>query len=382
MIEIKGKFTYAQVFTDHLEASAEDQIKTLCNQAYMAGSKIRVMPDVHAGKGCTIGTTMTIGDYVVPNLVGVDIGCGMETVKLANKRLNLPKLDSFIRQNIPSGREVRDRPHKDHERFDLSRLRCIKNVDIRRAAQSLGTLGGGNHFIEIGKDGEDLFLIIHSGSRNLGLQVAQYYQKMAYREIGGRDQSEIPYDLAPLTANKMKDYLHDMGLMQRFADLNRQIIKKVILDGFGLVEDASFTTVHNYIDLKDMILRKGAVSAKSGQNLLIPINMRDGCLICTGLGNDDWNQSAPHGAGRIMSRRKAQKSFTLSAFKTEMEGIFTSSVGHDTLDECPMAYKPMEEIIANVEDTVRIDRLIKPIYNFKAGEWGRPSKRRIKGRRK
>ena len=368
MIEITGKYTTAKVFTDNIEPSAEGQIKTLCDQAHTAGSKIRIMPDVHAGAGCTIGTTMTVGDAVVPNLVGVDIGCGMETVKLKAKRLNLPELDSFIRKSIPSGREVRERPHRGHGRIDIEELRCIKSLDTRRAVQSLGSLGGGNHFIEVDKDGDDLYLVIHSGSRNLGLQVANYYQKKAYEACGGREQAEIPYELAFLQGAMLDDYLHDMAIMQDFADLNRQIMKEVILDGLKLKDAGSFSTIHNYIDIEAGILRKGAVSAKQGEMLLIPINMRDGSLICTGLGNDEWNCSAPHGAGRLMSRREAEASFTLSAFKKEMDGIYTTSVGKDTLDECPMAYKPMEEIIANISDTAKIEQIIRPIYNFKASE--------------
>lgn len=375
MIEIQGKYATAKVFTDTLEVSARGQIQALCDQAFVEGGSIRIMPDVHAGKGCTIGTTMTIGEYVVPNLVGVDIGCGMETVQLAEKRINLPALDSFIRQNIPSGRDVREKPHRSHGRMDINALRCIKYMDTRRAAQSLGSLGGGNHFIEVDKDGEDLFLIIHSGSRNLGLQVAEYYQKKAYRALGGREQSVYPYELAPLSGPLLEDYLHDMALMQAFAALNRQIIKEIILDGMRLTEENSFTTIHNYIDVKARILRKGAVSAKRGEALLIPLNMRDGSLLCTGLGNADWNESAPHGAGRLMGRRDAEASFTLSAFKKEMEGVFTTSVCKETLDECPMAYKPMEEIIKHIADTVTIDRIIRPIYNFKASE-------RAGGRRK
>ena len=368
MIEIIGKYTTAKVFTDNIEPSAEGQIKILCDQAHTAGSKICIMPDVHAGAGCTIGTTMTVGDAVVPNLVGVDIGCGMETVKLKAKRLNLPELDSFIRKSIPSGREVRERPHRGHGRIDIEELRCIKSLGTRRAVQSLGSLGGGNHFIEVDKDGDDLYLVIHSGSRNLGLQVANYYQKKAYEACGGREQAEIPYELAFLQGAMLDDYLHDMAIMQDFADLNRQIMKEVILDGLKLKDDGSFSTIHNYIDIEAGILRKGAVSAKQGETLLIPINMRDGSLICTGLGNDEWNCSAPHGAGRLMSRREAEASFTLSAFKKEMYGIYTTSVGKDTLDECPMAYKPMEEIIANISDTAKIEQIIRPVYNFKASE--------------
>lgn len=375
MIEIKGTYGEAKVFTNELDSSASGQIKALCEQPFIAGSKIRIMPDVHAGKGCTIGTTMTIGDYVVPNLVGVDIGCGMLTVQLEEKRLNLPELDSFIHQNIPYGRDVRERTHRSHGRINLEDLRCYKKVDTRRAKESLGTLGGGNHFIEVDKDDDGtLYLVIHTGSRNLGLRVAELYQKRAYNAVGGRKQTEIPYELAYLTGEEKDDYLYDMAFMQRFAELNRRIIKEVILDGMKLHEADSFTTIHNYIDTDAMILRKGAVSANEGERLLIPMNMRDGSLICTGLGNEDWNCSAPHGAGRRFSRTEAENSFTVSEFKKQMEGIYTTSVSKDTLDECPMAYKPMEEILQNIGETVRVECIIRPIYNFKASEHGGRSK--------
>lgn len=371
MISIKGTYGEVRVFSNELEQSAEGQIKALCEQPFITGSKIRIMPDVHAGKGCTIGTTMTIGDYVVPNLVGVDIGCGMLTVQLEEKRLNLPELDSFIRQNIPYGRDVRERSHRSHGRINIEDLRCYKRVDTRRAKESLGTLGGGNHFIEVDKDEDGtLYLVIHTGSRNLGLRVAELYQKKAYNAVGGRKQAKIPYELAYLTGEEKDDYLYDMAFMQKFAELNRRIIKELILDGLKLHEADSFTTIHNYIDTDAMILRKGAVSAKKDERLLIPLNMRDGSLICTGLGNEDWNCSAPHGAGRRFSRRDAENSFTVSEFKKQMEGIFTTSVSQDTLDECPMAYKPMEEILQNIGETVRVERIIRPIYNFKASEHG------------
>lgn len=369
MILIEGTYNQVKVFADNLEVSAEGQIKALCEQPFVAGSKVRIMPDVHAGKGCTIGTTMTIGDYVVPNLVGVDIGCGMLTVRLKEKRINLPELDSFIRQNIPYGRDVRERTHRSHGRINLEELLCYKKIDTRRAKESLGTLGGGNHFIEIDKDDEgNLYLVIHTGSRNLGLRVAEFYQKIAYNSIGGREQTEIPYELAPLTGQDKEHYLQDMEFMQRFAELNRCIIKEIILDGLKLHETDSFTTVHNYIDTNEMILRKGAVSAKLNERLLIPINMRDGSLICTGLGNEDWNYSAPHGAGRRFSRTEAENKFTLSEYKKQMTGIYTTSVSKDTLDECPMAYKPIEDILKNISETVRVEGIIKPIYNFKASE--------------
>ena len=369
MIEIKGQYGEAKVFTDNLEPTAEGQIQALCNQPFISGSKIRIMPDVHAGKGCTIGTTMTIGDYVVPNLVGVDIGCGMLTVQLKEKRINLPELDSFIRQHVPYGRAVREHAHRSHGRIHLDELYCYKKIDMRRAKESLGTLGDGNHFIEISKDEADnLYLVIHTGSRNPGLRVAEYYQKKAYNAVGGKQQSDIPYELAYLSGTEKGEYLHDMKLMQQYAALNREIIKETILDGMKLHEVDGFSTIHNYIDTDNMILRKGAVSAQKGEKLLIPMNMRDGSLVCTGLGNEDWNCSAPHGAGRRLSRRDAESSFTLSEFKKQMDGIYTTSVSQGTLDECPMAYKPMEEITKYIGDTVRIDRIIRPIYNFKASE--------------
>lgn len=376
MIEIKGNYNTAKIFTDVIEDNAVRQIQTMMNYEFTKDSKIRIMPDVHLGKGCTVGTTMTIGEYVVPNLVGVDIGCGMLTVKLEEKRLNLPALDSFIRQNIPYGRDVRERAHRSHGRIDLEELHCYKKVDTRRAKESLGTLGGGNHFIEIDKDDEEnLYLVIHTGSRNLGLRVAELYQKKAYNAAGGRKQTAIPYELAYLTGEDMQDYLADMAFMQRFAELNRRIIKEVIMDGMKLHEADTFTTIHNYIDTDAMILRKGAVSAKAGERLLIPMNMRDGSLICTGLGNEDWNCSAPHGAGRLYSRKDAENNFTLSEFKKQMDGIFTTSVTQETLDESPMAYKPMESILQNIGETVTVDCVIRPIYNFKASEHGGRNKK-------
>ncbi len=369
MMEINGAFANAIVYTDEIESSAIGQIQALCDQPFAAGSKIRIMPDVHTGKGCTIGTTMTVGEYVVPNLVGVDIGCGMDIVLLKEKRINLPTLDSFISRNIPHGRDVREKPHRNSERIDLSELECFGSIDTRRALESIGTLGGGNHFIEVDRDEEDnLYLVIHTGSRNLGLQVAEYYQKLAYESVGGRSQNEIPFELAYLSGEDRDRYLHDMAIMQRYAALNRQTIRDCILDAMKLHEEDFFTTVHNYIDLEHGILRKGAVSAREGERLLIPLNMRDGALICVGLGNDDWNQSAPHGAGRLFSRTQAESSFTLSAFKKSMAGIYTSTVSQDTLDECPMAYKDPQTIISAISDTVRIEKQIRPIYSFKSSD--------------
>ena len=369
MLEIKGAYANAIVYADEIEASAAGQIQALCDQPFAAGSKIRIMPDVHTGKGCTIGTTMTVGEYVVPNLVGVDIGCGMDVVLLREKRVNLPALDAFISKNIPHGRDVREKAHRNSGQIDISELECFPYIDTRRAAESIGTLGGGNHFIELDRDEKgNLYLVIHTGSRNLGLQVAEYYQKLAYERVGGRSQTEIPFELAWLTGEDRDRYLHDMAVMQQYAALNRQTIRDCILDSLKLHEADFFTTVHNYIDLEHGILRKGSVSARAGERLLIPLNMRDGALICVGRGNDEWNQSAPHGAGRLFSRTQAESSFTLSVFKKSMEGIYTSTVSQDTLDECPMAYKDPQSIIAAIGDTVQIEKQIRPIYNFKSSD--------------
>lgn len=367
MITLTGAHNTAIIYTDALEPSAQGQIQKLLDMSFTAGSKIRIMPDVHAGAGCAIGTTMTITDKVVPNLVGVDIGCGMETVKLAATRVNLPKLDSFIHQCIPTGFAVREKTHKYIAEARLDELRCKTGVNLERGALSLGTLGGGNHFIELDKDEDGvIYLVVHSGSRNPGLQVAQYYQNAAFKTLG--EQGEIPFELAYCTGALLEDYLHDMAIMQEFAVLSRRAIADDIIKGCKLKEDSRFSTIHNYIDLEHRILRKGAVSAQAGEMLLIPINMRDGSLICEGLGNPEWNCSAPHGAGRLMSRSEAKSSFTLNAYKKEMNGIFSSTVNAETLDECPMAYKSMDGILAQIEPTAKVIKRITPIYNFKAGE--------------
>lgn len=400
MLEIKGKYNIAKVYTDILDEGAASQIETLCNQEFVKESKIRIMPDVHAGAGCTIGTTMTITDKVVPNLVGVDIGCGMETIRIGNKRLELQRLDKLIYEQIPSGFGIRKKPHPYNEQIDLTQLRCLKAVQLDRAEKSIGTLGGGNHFIEVNKDEEgNLYIVVHSGSRHLGLEVAKYYQEAGYSQLNHNDKSNlesliarykserrdkeiqnalkelknqvltaIPFALAYVTGELFKDYIHDMKIVQQFAELNRKAIITEIVKGMKLDIKEQFTTTHNYIDTATMILRKGAVSAKKEEKLLIPINMRDGSLICVGKGNEDWNYSAPHGAGRLMSRSKAKQSFTVSEFKKQMKDVYTTSVNKQTLDECPMAYKNMDDIVNNIGPTADIIKMIKPIYNFKAGE--------------
>lgn len=373
MIELKGKYNEAKIFTDVVDETSIAQVLLLLNQEFVSGSKIRLMPDIHAGAGCTIGTTMSITDKVVPNLVGVDIGCGMETIRIKEKQIELQKLDKLIYDKIPSGFHVREKTHRYFEEINLEDMYCYKHTNPERAEKSLGTLGGGNHFIEANRDDEgNIYVVVHSGSRHLGLEVAGYYQEQGYRTLNGTMQkntkrTNIPKQLAYVSGELFAQYIHDMKIVQRYAELNRQAMMDEIVKGMKFHVMEQFTTVHNYIDTDAMILRKGAVAARKGEKLLIPINMRDGSLICIGKGNDDWNQSAPHGAGRLMSRAAAKESFTVSEFKNQMSGIYTTSVNKDTLDECPMAYKGVEDIVSNIGDTAEVMQMIKPIYNFKAG---------------
>ena len=396
MIELKGKYNTAKVFTDNVEQEAISQIIMLLNQEFAKDSVIRNMPDTHAGTGCTIGTTMTIHGKAVPYMVGVDIGCGMETVLLRDEHVELQKLDRAIHENIPAGFTVRKDAHEMALSTRIHDLRCIKHVNLDRAYSSVGTLGGGNHFIELGKsEDERLYLVIHSGSRYLGKQVADFYQNAAVQQrkmdtraaqelidrlkAQGRENeiqkqlkkipiSEVTKSLAWLDGQLLEDYLHDMEITQEYADINRKCMAREILKAAGLKAEDSFATVHNYIDIEHDILRKGAISAQDGERVLIPINMRDGSLLCTGKGNPDWNWSAPHGAGRIMSRRQAKESITLTEYKAAMKGIYSSTVDKSTIDEAPFAYKPMEEIVANIGDTVTVNKIIRPLYNFKAAE--------------
>ena len=395
-----------KIFTDNIEQEAIDQINTLMEQPAFSDCKVRIMPDVHAGAGCVIGFTADLGDKVIPNIVGVDIGCGMLTVELGKIDVDYAELDRVIRENIPSGFNVHEGRKIRYDR--LQDLRCYRELkDTRRLERSIGTLGGGNHFIEIdeGYNGKK-YLVIHTGSRNLGKQVADYYQKLAVELMQGKDellarqekliaeykaqgreneiqeaiselrrnfkakQLNIPKDLCYLTGKHRDDYLHDMRICQKYAIVNRWLIAHTICYemGWGLSDLLdSFETVHNYIDDFNMV-RKGAISAKAGEKLIIPINMRDGCIIGLGKGNEDWNCSAPHGAGRIMSRNKARESISMESFRESMEGIYTTAVCESTIDESPMAYKPMDEIIENIKDTVDISEIIKPVYNFKESE--------------
>lgn len=406
MQTVTGKFNEAKVFTDVVDETSLEQIRTLCDQEFTSGAKIRLMPDVHAGAGCTIGTTMTIKDKIVPNLVGVDIGCGMETLCIkadseVSETFDGAKLDKIIRKNIPSGFKIRKFPHEFVSQVEWNNIKG--NFNKSRARLSLGTLGGGNHFIEADRDDEgNLYIVVHSGSRHAGLEIADYYQEMAWKQLNGncevdkkrlietlkaegREQeiqarleelnaqilTNVPKDLTYVSGELFDDYINDMRIMQHFAMLNRKAMIQTISVGLRLKKEDiidQFTTIHNYIDTENMILRKGAVSAQKGEKLLIPINMRDGSLICIGKGNEDWNCSAPHGAGRIMSRGKARKELSMEEFKAEMSGIWSSTVNLDTIDEAPMAYKTMDDIVANIGPTAEIVKVIKPIYNFKAAD--------------
>ena len=399
MIELNGKYSKAKVFTDIIDEESISQIISLCNQEFAANQNIRIMPDVHAGSGCTVGTSMTVTDKVVPAMVGVDIGCGMETIKIKEKNIELQKLDKLIYNKIPGGFEIREKPHRYIEKTSLETLYCFDHINFLRAEKSLGTLGGGNHFIEADKSEDGSFyIVVHSGSRHLGVEVAKYYQNEAFKRLNKVPQDEVNSLIEKLKANGMERniqkelkklegikrtpvqknyayaegdlferYIHDMKIVQHFALVNRQAIIDEIVNGMKFHVTEQFSTIHNYIDTENMILRKGAVSAQLNEKLIIPINMRDGSLICRGKGNPDWNFSAPHGAGRLFSRSMAKQTFTVSQFKKEMQGIYTTSVNQQTLDECPMAYKKIEDIADNISDTAEITEIIRPVYNFKAG---------------
>lgn len=400
MFEIKGKVNTAICYATVVEDEAIEQIRRMCDYPLSEGSQIRIMPDVHYGKGCTIGTTMTISDKAVPNVVGVDIGCGMYTVNLGHQEIDFEKLDEVCHA-IPHGNDVWN---ERHMKFDLTRLECYRQLkDSKRLERSIGTLGGGNHFIEIdvASDGTK-YLVIHSGSRNLGTQVAGIYQQLAidlnkgiepyleareelirtYKEQGRRGEIEaalkqlkwdkqamtIPMDLCFVYGKYLDQYLHDVEICQEFALLNREKMAEIILKECGLTATDGFHTIHNYIDTKEMILRKGSIAAHKGEKVLIPINMRDGSVLAVGKGNPEWNYSAPHGAGRIMSRSKAKSTLNMEEYKETMKGIYTTSVTTATIDEAPMAYKSLEDIIDVIRDSVDIIEIMKPIYNFKSGK--------------
>lgn len=403
MIEIRGKINTAICYAKSIEDTAFNQIKRMCDYELTKESRIRIMPDVHAGKGCTIGTTMTVKDKVCPNIVGVDIGCGMYTVKLNEKNIDFRFLDSIC-HFIPSGMNVWEYPI---EKFNLQKLRCFDKLKrIEWLEKSLGTLGGGNHFIEVDKSKDNsLYLVIHSGSRNLGKQVAEIYQNIAvdlhkgkedyfkqrdkiikiYKETGRdseiqrtlkelkeryeKQRLDVPEDLCWLSGEYLDDYLHDIRICQKFAKRNRELIAEIILGKLGLIAvESSFHTIHNYIDTDEMILRKGAIAAHDGEKVLIPMNMRDGSILAIGKGISDWNYSAPHGAGRIMSRRKAKESLSIEEYQETMDGVYTTSVNENTLDESPMAYKSLVDIMDVINESVDVIDVLKPVYNFKSSD--------------
>lgn len=399
MLEIKGKINTAIVYAAVIEDEAIEQIRRMCDYDCTEGSRIRIMPDVHAGKGCTIGTTMTVHDRAVPNVVGVDIGCGMYTVNLGNWSVDMERLDAAA-HFIPSGMNVWE---GRQERFDLTELKCYRVLkDTRRMERSLGTLGGGNHFIEVDRSADGTnYLVIHSGSRNLGKQVAEHYQRLAielhdgkeelfvrrdriiaeYKAAGRRSEIQaalqelvwsakertIPDDLCYVYGQYLNDYLHDVEICQRFARRNRELMAEILLKKTGLTARDAFHTIHNYIDTREMILRKGAIAAHEGERVLIPINMRDGSVLAVGKGNPEWNYSAPHGAGRVMSRTTAREKLDIEEYRREMSGVYTTSVSEGTLDEAPMAYKRLEDIIGVIRESVDVIEVLRPIYNFKAG---------------
>ena len=400
MLEIKGKVNTALCYAKVVEDEAIAQIKRMCDYEFTEGSKIRIMPDVHAGKGCTIGTTMTIVDKAVPNIVGVDIGCGMYTVNLGKVDVDFAALDEAA-HFVPSGMHIWE---GRQERFDLQELCCYRSLkNTKWLERSLGTLGGGNHFIEVDQAADGTkYLVIHTGSRNLGKQVAEIYQQLAidlnkgketyfqqrdeiiriYKEQGRKSeiqaalnaiawemrQATMPEDLCFLYGKYFEDYLHDVEICQRFAKRNREKIAEVLLERTGMTGGEAFHTIHNYIDTDEMILRKGAIAAHKGEKVLIPINMKDGSVLAVGKGNPEWNFSAPHGAGRLMSRSKAKQTLSMDEYKTMMEGVYTTSVNEATLDEAPMAYKSLDDIIDVIKESVDVIDVMKPIYNFKASD--------------
>lgn len=405
MIELKGKYNYAKIFADNIDEKAKEQIIELCNQEFVQEGKIRIMPDVHAGAGCVIGFTANIGEKVIPNIVGVDIGCGMLTIELNKTDIELEKLDEVIRAYVPSGKNVHEGRIYKYPR--LQELHCYRELKKAKwVERSIGTLGGGNHFIEVNVDKEDnKYLVIHSGSRNLGKQVAEYYQDLAvdicsgkekyyeerekliksYKEAGRRNeiQNELiklnekyndlvpkfPRDLCYLTGKYREQYLHDMDICQEYAKINREVMANIIIDHLfnnKIINYSYFHTIHNYINFKDNIIRKGSISSYNGEKVLIPINMKDGSILGVGKGNEDWNFSAPHGAGRLMSRSKAKENLSLEEFKNIMKDVWSTSINEETLDEAPMAYKSIDDIVKYIGPTVEIIDVLRPIYNYKA----------------
>lgn len=366
---VEGVYTSAKILTDAVEDYAIAQIKQLCDLEAFQDSTIRVMPDVHPGKVGTIGFTTRVKGKILPNVVGVDIGCGISLAKLRQKRVEFQKLDRIIREQIPAGTQIRTKMTARGEAAALENLRCFFHIQEEKARLSMGTLGGGNHFIEIDQDEEgNLYAVVHSGSRRLGKEVTEYYLKEGQRRLKESGCS-VPYELTVLEGELLEDYLHDLEIVQEFAAQNRMAILNEMAKGMKWKLESVISISHNYVeqDGEELLIRKGAVSAKVGEPVVIPVNMRDGIILGTGLGNEDWNWSAPHGAGRILKREDVGKRYTPAQFKKEMKGIYCTCIGRDTLDEAPFAYRKMEEIVGQISETIRIERIIKPVYSFKAG---------------
>lgn len=380
METIKGAYTSAQIFTinnpqNAIDQYARAQIQMICDQESSKDCRIRIMPDVHPGKVGTIGLTMTIGNSIIPNLIGIDIGCGMTLAQIKGKKIEYQKLDTVIRDRIPSGFNIRTKPHRFVEKFNFNKLICAKHIRTNKAILSLGSLGSGNHFIEIDKDDTgNLYIVIHTGSRHLGKEVTEYYLNEG-QKILKEEGITVPYEITWLNGTLMRDYIHDLQIVQQFASLNREIILEEIVRGMKWKILDSYECIHNYVDASSQtldtfgsfMLRKGAISAKTNERVIIPINMRDGVILGTGLGNIEWNCSAPHGAGRIMKREDVKNNFTVSSFKSEMKGIYSSCIGKNTLDEAPFAYRNISDITEVIKDTIIVNKIIKPVYNFKAG---------------
>ena len=366
MKTVKGIYAEANIFTDDVEEYAKAQVKMICDNEIAEGSMICMMPDIHPGKIAPIGLSMTVTDKVIPQLLGVDIGCGMTCVKLNRNNAEFQKLDRVIRENVPSGFAIRKELHPMAEEFPYGKLHCVHHINRQKAGRSLGTLGGGNHFIELDKavDGS-LYLVVHTGSRHLGEEVAEYYTKLANSCLKEQGK-EVPYYLSYLEGDHKAAYLEDVRIIQQYAEWNRQIIVREILKGMKWKALEQFTAAHNYLD-DSGILHKGSISARKGERVIIPANMRDGVILGVGKGNAQWNFSAPHGSGRKLKREDVKNQYTVSEFKKEMKGIYSSCVGADTLDEAPFAYRSMTEIAEQIKDTVEVTEMLKPVYNFKAG---------------
>ncbi len=381
MFEIRGKYNTAIVYASRTDQESVAQVMAMCNTPYLADSRIRMMPDMHAAEGCTVGTSMTITNRANPAWVGGDIGCGMQVYKLQEREIDCAALDSVIRSQIPSGAAIFPGENKAVRALNLKELICFEWIRHKTVDASLGTLGGGNHFIEVDRDTNGaLYLVIHSGSRRLGRDVATYWQNEAFCQTNGFDpklfarrkvdisQAAVRKDVSWLEGDALAGYLHDMNIAVRYAVRSRELMGETILQALNLHVEDAFATIHNYIDTRHGVLRKGAVSAQADEELIIPINMRDGSLICRGKGNPEWNCTAPHGAGRMLTRSRAKEEISLADYRAAMAGIYTTSVSESTLDESPMAYRSIDEILDVIDDTAEVTELLTPIYNFKASK--------------